>query len=161
VYFSISVDGKPLGRMVFRLRSDVVPVTAENFRQLCVSPNGYRGSSFHRVYKDFLIQGGDYTTKDGFGGQSIYSSDGGNEFPDENFFLKHSKKGILSMANCGADTNSSQFMILMKPAPWLNGKNVVYGHTIEGYELVEHIQRYANNAGEPTADITISACGEL
>lgn len=168
VYFDITADGQPKGRVVFKLYSDVVPHTAENFRALCTGEKGeskvsgkplhYKGSFFHRVIKGFMCQGGDFTHGTGVGGESIY----GEKFEDENFKLTHDKPFLLSMANAGPNTNGSQFFITTVPTPHLNGKHVVFGEVIQGKSIVRQLERSEKGEGDkPAVDWVIADCGEL
>jgi len=166
-FFDITISDKLVGRIIVELFNDIVPLTVENFRALCTGEKGktkqgkpliYEGSKFHRVIPNFMIQGGDFTRGDGTGGESIY----GSKFPDEKFAVPHDRPFLLSMANCGPDTNGSQFFILTKPAPHLDGKHVVFGEVIAGKEVVSLVEKEARGPKDrPINDVIISRSGEL
>jgi zinc finger protein len=168
VFLDVSIGGAAAGRVVVSLHADVVPKTAENFRVLCSGEGGtvpgdastamsLKDSTFHRVIQGFMCQGGDFTAGDGTGGYSIY----GETFADENFELKHTGPGVLSMANCGPDTNGSQFFLCTVPTPHLDGKHVVFGAVVEGIEVVRAIEAAGSRAGDTAQEVKITDCGEL
>ncbi|XP_077999370.1 peptidyl-prolyl cis-trans isomerase E-like [Glandiceps talaboti] len=159
VFFDISIGGKATGRVVFELRPDVVPRTAENFRVICTGEKGltYKNSTFHRIIPEFMCQGGDITKGDGTGGRSIY----GLEFNDENFILKHEGPGTLSMANAGPNTNSSQFFICTEMTDWLDDAHVVFGKVVDGMNVVRKMEAQGTEDGEVTAVVKIDNCGQL
>ncbi|XP_041957394.1 peptidyl-prolyl cis-trans isomerase A [Alosa sapidissima] len=159
VFFDLTANGQQVGRVIMELRADVVPKTAENFRQLCTGAPGfgYKGSTFHRVIPDFMCQGGDFTNHNGTGGKSIY----GNKFADENFTLKHTGPGILSMANAGPNTNGSQFFICTEETTWLDGKHVVFGSVVEGMDIIRKVENYGSKSGKTSAKIVVANCGQL
>ncbi|RHZ51287.1 hypothetical protein Glove_481g101 [Diversispora epigaea] len=164
VFFDISIGGQPAGRMKMELFADVVPKTAENFRQFCTGeykkngiPQGYKNATFHRVIKDFMVQGGDFVKGDGTGSISIY----GEKFLDENFELKHTGPGLLSLANSGPNTNGCQFFITCAKCEFLDGKHVVFGKLIDGLLTLRKIENVSTGPGNrPKLPVVITECGQ-
>lgn len=165
VFFDISISGHLIGRIKIELFAHIVPKTAENFRQLCTGeykknnlPQGYKNAPFHRIIKDFMIQGGDFVRGDGTGSTSIY----GDNFDDEGFFMNHSGPGLVSMANSGPNMNGCQFFITCAPCDFLDGKNVVFGRVVEGMSVVRKIEETAVGLqNRPKVPVIISECGQM
>ena len=167
VFFDLSVGGQSIGRIVMELYKDVVPRTAENFRQFCTGEFrlngvsiGYKNCTFHRVIKDFMVQGGDFMRGDGTGSFSIF----GEKFNDENFTLRHDSPGLLSMANSCPNTNGCQFFIVTSRCEWLDGKHVVFGRVLdqESLMVVRKIENVpVDSQSKPKLEVVITECGEL
>lgn len=167
VFFDITIGDKPAGRIEMELFADTCPKTAENFRELSVGTKNkdgkalhFKGSSFHRVIPKFMCQGGDFTRGNGTGGESIY----GDRFADETFAGKagkHFGAGTLSMANAGPNTNGSQFFLCTAPTPWLDGKHVVFGQVVKGYDVVKAMEAVGSPSGQTSKKVTISDCGQV
>ncbi|PBK73078.1 hypothetical protein ARMGADRAFT_1005476 [Armillaria gallica] len=165
VFMDINIGETPAGRLKMELFSDIVPKTAENFRQLCTGeyrvnsrPQGYKNATFHRVVPNFMCQGGDFLKGDGTGSFSIY----GDKFPDENFQEKHTVPGLLSMANSGPNTNGCQFFITTAKCDFLDGKHVVFGRVIDGMLTLRKIENVATGPNNrPKLLVKITECGEM
>lgn len=167
VFLDISIGQKPIGRAIFSLYNDIVPKTAENFRALCTGEKGtgksgaplhFKNCSFHRVIKNFMIQGGDFTAGNGTGGESIY----GEKFEDENFDVKHTRPFLLSMANAGPGTNGSQFFVTTISTPHLDGKHVVFGELIQGKSVIRAVENTSTGENDkPVDEVVITDCGQL
>jgi peptidylprolyl isomerase len=169
VFMDITIGGQPAGRITFELFSDAVPKTAENFRALCTGEKGagkqgkplhYKSSGFHRIIQQFMCQGGDFTKGNGTGGESIY----GDKFADESFAGKagkHPGPGVLSMANAGPNTNGSQFFICTATTGWLDGKHVVFGQVIDGFDVVQKMEAVGSRDGKTSKSVVIANCGKL
>ncbi|KAF6096305.1 peptidylprolyl isomerase D [Phyllostomus discolor] len=167
VFFDVDIGGERVGRIVLELFADIVPKTAENFRALCTGEKGigpttgkplhFKGCPFHRIIKKFMIQGGDFSNQNGTGGESIY----GEKFEDENFYYKHDREGLLSMANAGSNTNGSQFFITAVPTPHLDGKHVVFGQLIKGMGVARILENVEVKGEKPAKSCVIAECGEL
>ncbi|KAL4696796.1 hypothetical protein H8959_002494 [Pygathrix nigripes] len=159
VFFDIATDSESLGRISFELFANKIPKTAENFCSLSTGEKGfgYKSPCVHRIIPGFMCQGGDFTCHNGTGGKSIYEE----KFDDENFILKHTGPGILSMANAGPNTNSSQLFNCTAKTEWLDGKPVVFGKVKEGMNIVEATEHFESRNGKTSKKITVADCGQL
>jgi len=164
-FFDLTIGGEAAGRVVFGMYGNVVPKTVANFVALCKgdqtsaagSALAYKGSAFHRVIPGFMCQGGDFTRGDGTGGESIY----GEKFEDENFAVKHTKEGLLSMANAGPGTNGSQFFITVALTPHLDKRHVVFGEVASGYDVIKQCEAVGSAEGKTSQEVLIADCGVL
>ncbi|EDQ88039.1 uncharacterized protein MONBRDRAFT_33074 [Monosiga brevicollis MX1] len=166
VFFDVAIGSQPAKRMVFELFKKQVPKTSENFRALCTGEKGlgvsqkplhFKNTRFHRIIPQFMAQGGDFTHHNGYGGESIY----GARFEDENFEVRHDRRGLLSMANAGPNTNGSQFFVTMVPTPHLDGRHVVFGELVSGFSVLDNLEAIGSGSGTPLEDAIIQDCGEL
>jgi cyclophilin family peptidyl-prolyl cis-trans isomerase len=165
-WMDVSVDGKKAFHFKFELYNDICPITCENFRCLCTGEKGngpttglpmhFKGTEFHRVISGFMAQGGDFARDHGQKSESIY----GGRFADENFTVKHTKPGQLSMANAGPDTNGAQFFLTFVGCDWLDGKHCVFGECVEGLEMLGPLEKLGSSTGKTKAEVRIMDCGQ-
>ena len=147
-----------VGKVVVELYTKDAPRTTHNFAELCRDKK-YVNTPFHRIIKDFMVQGGDLVNQDGTGTYSVYGGEG-STFADEAFVHAHDRPGLLSMANSGPDTNGSQFFITTAPAPHLDGKHVVFGRVVEGMEHVHDVEREVTDPNDrPIRRCYVMNCG--
>jgi len=161
VFLNITINDRFAGRIVIGLFGKITPITVKNFATLAAGTMGYgyKGSDFHRVIQDFVVQGGDFVNRDGTGFKSIYNN--GSIFDDENFNVTHFP-GCVNMANKGPNTNGCQFSIILTKADWLNGKHTVFGKVLEGMDLVHIIEHLPTNVNDhPISTPLIAACGVI
>lgn len=158
-FFELTMDGNPMGRVVFELANDIVPKTVKNFTNLCGTDTyTYRDSVIHQINRNGFISGGDVLGMNGCGGHSSFET---KYFDDENFALQFSEPGVIGMASPGVDKNGSQFVLAMKPMPHLNGKNVAFGKVVEGFDVLEQVSKIFSVRGKPLAQVKIAECGTL
>jgi len=168
VWFDIEIGSEAAGRVEFELFSSVTPKTAENFRALSTGETGngksgkplwFKSSAFHRIIPGFMCQGGDITRGNGMGGESIYGSTFEDEW--EKGVIKHTEPGLLSMANRGKNTQSSQFFITTQATSWLDNKHVVFGRVVGGMDVVRKMEAQGSGGGSPAKAVRIADSGEL
>lgn len=157
-FFEMAVDDKVIGKMVFELAEDVVPVTVENFVNLCTGAGkfSYENTKIHTISKGVALMGGDVETNTGKTSHSSYTT---RYLPDENFIIPHTQRGLLSMASVGRNTNGSQFYISLSPTKHLNGKCTVFGRLVEGDEVLDELEQIFTVRLAPVRDIKIASAG--
>lgn len=167
-FLDVSIDGEYEGRLVVGLYGNHLPLTVNNFLSLCAGVKcnddagtdmHYRGCPFHRVVPKVLCQTGDVIEGDGTASVSVY----GQPFPDESFAIKHSRAGLLSMANAGPNTNGSQFFFILGESEHLNGKHVVFGELLDGWPVLKRVEACgaADLSGNTVRKVVIDDCGVL
>ena len=165
-FLDIEADDQPLGRVIFELRKDIAPMTCENFRKICIGGFGkastgddlwYKGCIFDRIIPGYFAMCGDVTFGDGRDPESIY----GGPFNDENFTLKHDRRGVLSMVYFGKDQNGCEFFITLGPTPWLDGIHVAFGRLVQGRNVLNLIEACGSVEGIPRAEVRVTNCGEI
>ena len=162
VAITVSLDGETMtDKLVLGLFGNNTPKTVENFRDICAVPDleeggvtlSYDGSPFHRIIPNFMIQGGDFTNRNGTGGRSKW----GAKFNDENFDVGHAK-WVISMANAGPNTNGSQFFITTSETPWLDGRHTVFGRLLMGKTLALKMEKQGSSSGRTKVPVIFESC---
>ena len=160
VFFEIQIGEKNVGKIEFELFKDVVPITTENFRNLCIGTQDeltYKNTCINKIIKDFVLGGGELENKN-----EEYKCIYGQYFDDENYNYGHCRRGLLTMDNDGKNKNNSKYFITLNHIPWFDGKHVVFGQVINGMDIIEQIEKIETDKDDkPLIKITIINCGEI